>query len=119
MTEKGVKTGYSAAELAALHVPRYPRSDRGMRDVATREAWPFVETAAKGGKRGIRRDYLFSSLPQEIKDAIVVKERPALLITQPRGSNFDRWYDAYMGHLLDAKREEIERVISEIERVIL
>lgn len=113
MTTRDIKTGYSTAELAALKAPGFPGSREGIRDRANREGWASIEVPGRGGKNGTRRDYLFASLPQALKDAIVAKA------SAPQTTHFERYYDVYIARLLDAQREAIERLIREIERVIL
>ena len=51
-----MKDRYSAAELAALALPGLPATVNGIRDMADREGWPFVEVPSRG-RGGVRRDY--------------------------------------------------------------
>lgn len=52
------KTYYTAAELAALKLPEYPATRQNWNNLVVRESWKFIEVQAKGGKGGIRREYL-------------------------------------------------------------
>jgi len=55
------KTHYSCAELAALKLPGYPASRQNWYDLVERESWEFREVKAKGGKGGVRREFLPST----------------------------------------------------------
>lgn len=63
-------THYSCAALAALRIPGAPTSEAGWLKRVKRQAWPYVEVPAKGGKKGIRRDYAPPpSVAEQIKQA--------------------------------------------------
>ncbi|MDP2786645.1 MAG: DDE-type integrase/transposase/recombinase [Pseudomonadota bacterium] len=52
------KTHYTCAELAALKLPGYPGTERAWRDLVERETWEYSEVKARGGRGGVRREYL-------------------------------------------------------------
>jgi len=60
-----MKTHYSCAELAALKLPGYPTNRQNWHELAKREGWELVEVKGRGGKGGIRREYLPSKTVQK------------------------------------------------------
>lgn len=67
------KTHFSAAELAAMKLPGLPTTERGVRDMAAREGWSFRESKGRGGKRGTRREFAITALPDDARQALITK----------------------------------------------
>lgn len=53
-----MKAHYSCTELAALQLPGMPANRQNWYELVKREGWASVEVKAKGGKGGIKREYL-------------------------------------------------------------
>ncbi|ENO91980.1 hypothetical protein C662_14256 [Thauera sp. 28] len=49
---------FSCSELSAIKLPGAALTDRGWRKVVEREGWQFREVHAKGGKAGVKREYV-------------------------------------------------------------
>lgn len=80
---------YSAQQLAAMRIPRYPTTDRGMRDVCVREQWPQRQVRAQGGKKGIRTEYQPPPEVQRLIDEIEGRGPVASVATGGRPSAGD------------------------------
>ncbi len=52
-----LKSHYSCAELAAMKLPGFPYSTRGMRDRVKKDCWSSRQVDGKGGKDGLRTEY--------------------------------------------------------------
>lgn len=65
------KTHYSAIELASLRLPGLPGTKRGIEKLSSRQAWPFREVAARGGRTGTRKEYAVAALPVAAKQALL------------------------------------------------
>ncbi|WP_295756110.1 Mu transposase C-terminal domain-containing protein [Undibacterium sp.] len=64
MTQAALKTHYSAAELAGMHLPGLPATSFNINAKASRDGWPFNEVKGRGG---LRREY---APPAEVLAAI-------------------------------------------------
>lgn len=64
------KTHYSAVELASLHLPGLPGTERNIRALAERAAWQVREVPARG-RTGTRREYAVTSLPASARQALL------------------------------------------------
>ncbi len=62
-----MKTHYSVADLLSMQIDGVPNTRQAVEYRAKREQWPFVEVAAKGGRNGVRREYV---LPTELARAV-------------------------------------------------
>lgn len=71
-----MKTHYSISELVNLSLELLPKTERGILKRATKEAWQFREVPAKGGKGGVKREYL---PPPEVQAAILVHQKEHIL----------------------------------------
>lgn len=72
----------TAAELAALAVPGFPSTGRGIRRLAVRDRWIHVAESGRGGDRAA---YLVSSLPPELATALAARRvEPAPAVEPPR-----------------------------------
>lgn len=76
MTGAIQKARFSATELAAMKLPGLPGSERGIRFMAERDEWAYVEVPGKGGPTGLRREY---TVPQAVLKAIREKVAADLL----------------------------------------
>lgn len=56
--QRPFRTHYACAELAAMKLPGYPTTKKGWYALVQRDAWEFHDVPGKGGKDGIRREYL-------------------------------------------------------------
>ncbi|MBV5328509.1 MAG: hypothetical protein JZU65_12890, partial [Chlorobium sp.] len=79
-----MKNYYSTTELAGL--PGMPGTDRAIRDLSDREAWPNQKRAGRGGGK----EYALSALPEATqrhltKSALsrATKEQPVAKVTAP------------------------------------
>ena len=52
------KSHYTCADLAKLKLPGHPTTERRWRNVVEREGWLYIEAKGRGGKGGLRREYL-------------------------------------------------------------
>lgn len=77
MSDRNLKTHYSAAELAELNLPNIPTTKANVILFAERMEWPSIEVRGRGG---IRREYV---PPAEIVEAIRVKAAQELVATTP------------------------------------
>lgn len=59
---------FSAKQLADLHLPMLPTSDRALRDYAKREGWPQRQVRSRGGRSGLRTEF---SPPDHVMHLIV------------------------------------------------
>lgn len=57
LTDKLEQTNFTCLALARLRLPGLPLTEQGWGKLVAREQWSFVETPAKGGKHGIKREY--------------------------------------------------------------
>ncbi|BAF88126.1 transposase protein A [Azorhizobium caulinodans ORS 571] len=69
-----MKSWFTAAEIAGLGLPDIPESERGVRKMAGRDAWPSREREASGGGR----EYPLSALPTAARAAYVARHLQAL-----------------------------------------
>lgn len=53
-----MKTHYSCAELAALRLEGFPTTKKGWYGLVDRDEWSFRDVPGKGGKSGVKREYL-------------------------------------------------------------
>lgn len=72
MNQLAIREQYSAAELAAMKLPKLPATKKGLILLAERELWSFVDVTGRGG---LRRQY---SPPAAVIS--VIKERAAAAI---------------------------------------
>lgn len=61
---------YSAGQLAAIKLPGLPTSERRMGDRAKSENWPSRQVPCKGGKHGIKTEYLPPVAIRKLMDAL-------------------------------------------------
>lgn len=87
MTALVIKTHYSASELAALNLPGLPTTRQAWEYRAQREAWAVQEVRARGGRGGIKKEYL---VPAEVQDTIrqqlakqLLEQAPAVAVATP------------------------------------
>lgn len=74
----GMKTHYSAADLAALKLPGLPGTARGIEKMSARQNLPYRDVPGKGGKSGTRREYAFLALPEAARLALAEAAQPPL-----------------------------------------
>ncbi|MCG7655903.1 Mu transposase C-terminal domain-containing protein [Wielerella bovis] len=74
-----MKTHYSVTELLKLELSELPRTKVGLGDKIKRENWQFREVAAKGGRGGVKKEYL---PPPEIQAAIIKQHTEQVLAEQ-------------------------------------
>lgn len=48
---------FTCLELSAVGLPGMPTTEQGWGKLVARELWQFVEVHAKGGKKGVKREY--------------------------------------------------------------
>ncbi|MDQ2822428.1 MAG: Mu transposase C-terminal domain-containing protein [Pseudomonadota bacterium] len=80
MTDFPVKSHYDAGALAAMQLPGMPTTRSAVFKKAKNEGWAFVEVQGKGGKGGIRREYV---LPTSIMEAIRMSSAKSLMASVP------------------------------------
>lgn len=68
----GIKTHYSAAELAEMGLPGLPSTERNVRALADRAGWSYVEVPSRG-RIGLRREYAAATLPAEARTALLAR----------------------------------------------
>lgn len=66
-----MRTHLNALVLSEFRLPALPATERGIRNVATREGWASRARAGKGGGREYCVEYLIKHLPREASDALV------------------------------------------------
>ena len=81
--------GISAAQLAAMQLPGFPATKRGIQLLADRERWPWTQRPGRGGGRL----YEIDRLPKAVRTALEAKRSqlvPANLrpVGRPKGSDF-------------------------------
>ncbi|ULJ63246.1 Mu transposase C-terminal domain-containing protein [Wielerella bovis] len=74
-----MKTHYSTSELLELSLEILPKTERGILKRATKENWQYREVPAKGGKGGVKKEYL---PPLEIQAAIIKQHTEQVLAEQ-------------------------------------
>lgn len=88
-----IRTHYSCAELAAMKLPGYPATERGIRDRVKKDNWLSRKVDGKGGKDGIRTEY------------------------QPPVSIMALIREQVMHKLVTAESSEVEHINQELEKV--
>jgi putative transposase len=87
MTTTIIKDAYSAAELAALKVPGWPATEYRMRARLARERVATREVSCRGGRGGMRREYLTAGLPLPIRQWLAEQQikqaAPAVVLPPP------------------------------------
>lgn len=78
-----MKTHYSAAELAAMKLPGMPSSERRMRDRLNALGVASRQVPGKGGKGGMRTEYVVSRLPKDAQVAILSQQHHAAPVPIP------------------------------------
>lgn len=81
------KTHYSATDLVGLGLPGLPGSKRGIEKLSQRQAWPFKEVAARGGRTGTRKEYAIAALPAPARQALLERKLSTSTEISPCAAN--------------------------------
>ncbi len=83
--DRQVKEWFTAAELAAMHLPKMPTTKAGVIRMASANAWKFRTSTGIGGER---REYHFTVLPRRAFEALLdrVLEAPRVELGAAPGS---------------------------------
>jgi putative transposase len=65
------RTSYTATELAALGLQGLPSTRQAIEMRAAREGWAFIQSSGRGGKGGVRREFVVASLPAAIREQLM------------------------------------------------
>ncbi len=106
---------FTAKELAKMKLPGFPQTKMGFMKKASKEGWPFSNRSARGGGR----EYIFNTLPKNLKIAIIKKNpnlfgtmitldsAPPVIPGTPQNGDSDSLWSYY------ASRPEKEKKIAE------